>query len=152
MISGNGVIDKKLPFHFFYWDDWNPYQTTASLSSMPLWVKRTGWTGTASPTSGRKIGTNYYVRGSSCFLSTFSGSATSSFNVRDRSRNSATKIFSVELPMYINPYTQSTYSRDKVVILATVLLTMKIYQLCIDQIHLLLRYGEQLVWVRRVLI
>ena len=116
MISGNGVIDKKLPLHFFYWDDWNPYQTTASLSSMPLWVKRTGWTGTASPTSGRKVGTNYYVRGSSCFLSTFSGSATSSFNVRDRSRNSATKIYSVELPMYINPYTQSTYSRDKVVI------------------------------------
>ena len=116
MILGNGVIDKKLPLHFFYWDDWNPYQTTASLSSMPLWVKRTGWTGTASPTSGRKIGTNYYVRGSSCFLSTFSGSATSSFNVRDRSRNSTTKIFSVELPMYINPYTQSTYSRDKVVI------------------------------------
>ena len=116
MILGNGVIDKKLPLHFFYWDDWNPYQTTASLSSMPLWVKRTGWTGTASPTSGRKIGTNYYVRGSSCFLSTFSGSATSSFNVRDRSRNSTTKIYSVELPMYINPYTQSTYSRDKVVI------------------------------------
>ena len=116
MILGNGVKDKKIPNNFFYWDDWNPYQTTASLSSMPLWVKRTGWTGTASPTSGRKIGTNYYVRGSSCFLSTFSGSATSSFNVRDRSRNSATKIYSVELPMYINPYTQSTYSRDKVVI------------------------------------
>ena len=116
MISGNGVIDKKLPLHFFYWDDWNPYQTTASLSSMPLWVKRTGWTGTSSPTSGKKVGTNYYVRGSSCFLSTFTGSATSSFNVRDRSRNSTTKIYSVELPMYINPYTQSTYSRDKVVI------------------------------------
>jgi hypothetical protein len=116
MISGNGIIDKKLPLHFFYWDDWNPYQTTASLAGMPLWVKRTGWTGTSSPTSGRKIGTNYYVRGSSCFLSTFSGSATSSFNAKDRSRNSTTKIYSVELPMYINPYTQSTYSRDKVVI------------------------------------
>jgi len=116
MISGNGVIDKKIPNYFFFWDDWNPYQTTASLASMPLWVKRTGWTGTSSPTSGRKIGTNYYVRGSSCFLSTFSGSATSSFNVRDRSRNSTTKIYSVELPMYINPYTQSTFRRDKVVI------------------------------------
>ena len=116
MITGYGIKDKKIPNNFFFWDDWNPYQTTASLSSMPLWVKRTGWTGTASPTSGRKIGTNYYVRGSSCFLSTFSGSATSSFNARDRSRNSATKIYSVELPMYINPYTQSTYSRDKVVI------------------------------------
>jgi hypothetical protein len=116
MISGNGIIDKKIPLHFFYWDDWNPYQTTNSLASMPLWVKRTGWTGTSSPTSGRKIGTNYYVRGSSCFLSTFSGSATSSFNAKDRSRNSTTKIYSVELPMYINPYTQSTYSRDKVVI------------------------------------
>ena len=116
MISGDGVIDKKIPTQFFYWDDWNPYQTTASLANMPLWVKRTGWTGTSSPTSGRKLGTNYYVRGSSCFLSTFSGSATSSFNVRDRSRNSATKIYSVELPMYLNPYTQSTYRRDKVVI------------------------------------
>jgi hypothetical protein len=116
MVEGNGIIDKKIPLHFFYWDDWNPYQTTNSLASMPLWVKRTGWTGTSSPTSGRKIGTNYYVRGSSCFLSTFSGSATSSFNAKDRSRNSTTKIYSVELPMYINPYTQSTYSRDKVVI------------------------------------
>ena len=116
MIANDDVKDKKIPNKFFFWDDWNPYQTTASLSSMPLWVKRTGWTGTSSPTSGRKVGTNYYVRGSSCFLSTFSGSATSSFNVRDRSRNSATKIYSVELPMYINPYTQSTYRRDKVVI------------------------------------
>ena len=116
MIAGDGVINKKIPTQFFYWDDWNPYQTTASLANMPLWVKRTGWTGTSSPTSGRKLGTNYYVRGSSCFLSTFSGSATSSFNVRDRSRNSATKIYSVELPMYLNPYTQSTYRRDKVVI------------------------------------
>jgi hypothetical protein len=116
MIAGDGVIDKKIPTQFFYWDDWNPYQTTASLASMPLWVRRTGWTGTSSPTSGRKLGTNYYVRGSSCFLSTFSGSATSSFNANDRSRNSATKIFSVELPMYLNPYTQSTYTRDKVVI------------------------------------
>jgi hypothetical protein len=116
MISGDGVIDKKIPTQFFYWDDWNPYQTTASLANMPLWVRRTGWTGTSSPTSGKKIGTNYYVRGSSCFLSTFSGSATSSFNARDRSRNSATKIYSVELPMYLNPYTQSTYRRDKVVI------------------------------------
>jgi hypothetical protein len=116
MIAGDGVINKKIPTQFFYWDDWNAYQTTASLTNMPLWVKRTGWTGTSSPTSGRKLGTNYYVRGSSCFLSTFSGSATSSFNVRDRSRNSATKIYSVELPMYLNPYTQSTYTRDKVVI------------------------------------
>lgn len=116
MVSGDGVIDKKIPTQFFYWDDWNPYQTTASLANMPLWVRRTGWTGTSSPTSGRKLGTNYYVRGSSCFLSTFSGSATSSFNARDRSRNSATKIYSVELPMYLNPYTQSTYRRDKVVI------------------------------------
>ena len=116
MVSGDGVIDKKIPTQFFYWDDWNPYQTTASLANMPLWVRRTGWTGTSSPTSGKKIGTNYYVRGSSCFLSTFSGSATSSFNARDRSRNSATKIYSVELPMYLNPYTQSTYRRDKVVI------------------------------------
>lgn len=116
MILNDGVKDKKTPIKFFFWDDWNPLQSTASLSSMPLWVKRTGWTGTISPTSGRKIGTNYYVRGSSCFLSTFSGSATSSFNAKDRSRNSATKIYSVELPMYINPYTQSTYRRDKVVI------------------------------------
>jgi hypothetical protein len=116
MIAGDGVIDKKIPTQFFYWDDWNPYQTTASLASMPLWVRRTGWTGTSSPTSGRKLGTNYYVRGSSCFLSTFSGSATSSFNANDRSRNSTTKIYSVELPMYLNPYTQSTYRRDKVVI------------------------------------
>lgn len=116
MIAGDGIIDKQIPNYFFYWDDWNPYQTTASLANMPLWVRRTGWTGTPSPTSGRKVGTNYYVRGSSCFLSTFSGSATSSFNARDRSRNSTTKIFSVELPMYLNPYTQSTYTRDKVVI------------------------------------
>jgi len=116
MILGDGIIDKKLPNKFFFWDDWNPYQTTASLANMPLWVKRTGWTGTSSPTSGRKIGTNYYVRGSSCFLSTYSGSATASFKSIDRSRNSTTKIFSVELPMYLNPYTQSSFTRDKVVI------------------------------------
>lgn len=116
LITSYSVINKKIPTQFFYWDDWNSYQTTASLANMPLWVRRTGWTGTSSPTSGKKIGTNYYVRGSSCFLSTFSGSATSSFNARDRSRNLATKIYSVELPMYLNAYTQSTYRRDKVVI------------------------------------
>jgi len=116
MITIDGVVDKRIPNKFFFWDDWNPYQTTASLTAMPLWVKRTGWTGTISPTSGKKIGTNYYVRGSSCFLSTFSGSATASFNAKDRSRNTGSKIYSVELPMYINPYTQSSFTRDKVVI------------------------------------
>ena len=116
MLSGNGVIDLKIPNRFFYWDDWNPYQSTASLAQMPLWVKRTGWTGTTSPSSGRKVGTNWYVRGSSCFLSTYSGSATASFKAIDRSRNSTTKIYSVELPMFINPYTQSSYHRDKVVV------------------------------------
>lgn len=116
MVAGDGIKDKKIPNKFFFWDDWNPYQNTSSLANMPLWVKRTGWTGTTSPSSGKKIGTNWYVRGSSCFLSTYSGSATSSFSAIDRSRNSTTKIYSVELPMYLNPYTQSTFLRDKVVI------------------------------------
>jgi hypothetical protein len=112
LILANIVRDKKIPVHFPFWDDWNPFQNTSSLANLPIWVKRTGWTGTLSSPNG-KLGTNYYVRGTSCFLSTHTGSATSSFNTIDRSKNTTTKVWSVELPTYLSAYTQSNYYRDK---------------------------------------
>jgi hypothetical protein len=112
LIWGDTILDKKIPVHFPFWDDWNPFQNTSSLANLPIWVKRTGWTGTLSSPNG-KLGTNYYVRGTSCFLSTHTGSATSSFNTIDRSKNTTTKVWSVELPTYLSAYTQSNYYRDK---------------------------------------
>ena len=84
-----------IPRFFTYWDDWNPFIGTGSL-----------------PPSISRI-SNYWVRGSSIFLSTHTGSATLFSASVDRSSNTSSKVYSVELPMSLNPYSQSSYFRDK---------------------------------------
>jgi len=91
----NVVRDKRVPRNFPLWDDWNPFTPTASLI-YPL----------------NKV-SNYFVRGSSMFLSTHSGSLAVFTASVDRSSNTASKVFSVELPMTIAPYSQSSFYRDK---------------------------------------
>ena len=84
-----------IPRFFTYWDDWNPFIGTGSL-----------------PTHASRV-SNYWVRGSSIFLSTHTGSATLFSASVDRSSNTSSKVFSVELPMSLTPYSQSSYYRDK---------------------------------------
>lgn len=112
LIWADTILDKKIPSHFPRWDDWNALQSTSSLANLPIWVKRTGWRGPIYSPDG-KLGTNYYVRGTSCFLSTHTGSATAFNDCIDRSRNSTKKVWSIELPTYLSAYTQSNYYRDK---------------------------------------
>lgn len=91
----NDTNSKRIDRLFPLWDDWNPFTPTASLI-YPL----------------NKV-SNYFVRGSSMFLSTHSGSLDVFTASVDRSSNTASKVFSVELPMTIAPYSQSSFYRDK---------------------------------------
>ena len=93
--TNNNVRNKVIPRSFLYWDDWNPFIGTGSL-----------------PTHASRV-SNYWVRGSSIFLSTHTGSATLFSASVDRSSNTSSKVFSVELPMSLTPYSQSSYYRDK---------------------------------------
>ncbi len=84
-----------IPRTFPYWDDWNPFTPTGSF-----------------PSPVNKV-SNYWVRGSSMFLSTHTGSAAVFTASVDRSSDTISKVFSVELPLSIVPYTNGTYYRDK---------------------------------------
>ena len=96
--SDNDTSERRINRLFPLWDDWNPFTPTASLV-YPL----------------NKV-SNYFVRGSSMFLSTHSGSLDVLSASVDRSSNTSSKVFSIELPMTIAPYSQSSYYRDKYVI------------------------------------
>jgi len=96
--SFNNVKNSKIPAKYPYWDDWNPFTPTGSFPSPINQVS------------------NLYVRGSSVFLSTHTGSATSFSASVDRSNNTSSKVFSFELPMTIVPYNTGSYFRDKYVI------------------------------------
>ena len=95
--SVNNTKNLTIPRKFIYWDDWNPFTITGS-SSLPLTIKNLS---------------NKNVRGSSVFLSTASGSAAAFSSSIDRSSNTSSKVYSVELPLSIVPYIQGTYTRDK---------------------------------------
>ena len=94
-VAGNATKNNVIPRTFPYWDDWNPFTPTGSL-----------------PTPINQL-SNYWVRGSSVFLSTHSGSATLFSASLDRSSNTGSKVYSVELPLTIVPYVSGTYYRDK---------------------------------------
>jgi len=91
----NNTKNLVIPSSFPYWDDWNPFTPTGSF-----------------PTPINQV-SNYWVRGSSVFLSTHTGSATLFSASVDRSSNTASKVFSFELPMSIVPYSTGSYFRDK---------------------------------------
>ncbi len=93
--SGNATKNVKIPRAFPYWDDWNPFTPTGSFPSPINQLS------------------NLYVRGSSIFLSTHSGSATLFSASVDRSSNTGSKVFSYELPLSITPYYTGSYFRDK---------------------------------------
>lgn len=93
--SQNATKNKIIPRSFPYWDDWNPFIGSGSI-----------------PGNAGKLN-NYWVRGSSVFLSTHTGSATLFSASLDRSSNTGSKVFSFELPLSIVPYTPGTYYRDK---------------------------------------
>ena len=93
--SFNDVKNAKVPAKSPYWDDWNPYTPTGSF-----------------PTPINQL-SNYWVRGSSVFLSTHTGSASLFSSSLDRSSNTGSKVFSFELPLTIVPYISGTYYRDK---------------------------------------
>ena len=93
--NSNNTKNLKIPSSFPYWDDWNPYTPTGSFPSPINQVS------------------NLYVRGSSVFLSTHTGSATLFSASVDRSSNTGTKVFSFELPLSITPYSTGSYFRDK---------------------------------------
>ena len=95
MKAENNTKNLKIPSSFPYWDDWNPYTPTGSFPSPINQVS------------------NLYVRGSSVFLSTHSGSATLFSASVDRSSNTGSKVFSFELPLSIVPYYTGSYFRDK---------------------------------------
>ena len=97
-IGNNVTRDKRVPRNFPLWDDWNPFIPTASLI-YPL----------------NKV-SNYFVRGSSVFLSTHTGSADVFTASVDRSSITSSKVFSFELPTTIAPYTKNSFYRDKYVI------------------------------------
>jgi hypothetical protein len=94
----NNTSERRINRLFPLWDDWNPFTPTASLI-YPL----------------NKV-SNYFVRGSSMFLSTHTGSLDVLSASVDRSSNTSSKVFSIELPMTLAPYSQSSYYRDKYVI------------------------------------
>jgi hypothetical protein len=94
-IAGNATKNVIVPRTFPYWDDWNPFTPTGSFPSPINQLS------------------NYWVRGSSVFLSTHTGSATLFSASVDRSSNTGSKVFSFELPMSIVPYNTGSYFRDK---------------------------------------
>lgn len=99
--AGSGsheVANLQVPFYFPYWDDWNPYISGSIVSNLPGHVKNLS---------------NQWVRGSSIFLSTHTGSASAFGSGSDRSTNSTNKVYSVELPALLAPYTDGTYTREK---------------------------------------
>ena len=93
--AGNATNNVVIPRTFPYWDDWNPFTPTGSFPS-PI----------------NEL-SNLYVRGSSVFLSTHTGSATLFSASVDRSSNTGSKVFSFELPLTIVPYNTGSYFRDK---------------------------------------
>ena len=95
MKAENNTKNLKIPSSFPYWDDWNPFTPTGSFPSPINQIS------------------NLYVRGSSVFLSTHTGSATLFSASVDRSSNTGTKVFSFELPLSITPYSTGSYFRDK---------------------------------------
>ena len=95
MKAENNTKNLKIPSSFPYWDDWNPFTPTGSFPSPINQIS------------------NLYVRGSSVFLSTHTGSATFFSASVDRSSNTGTKVFSFELPLSITPYSTGSYFRDK---------------------------------------
>ncbi len=94
-IPGNATKNVTVPRSFPYWDDWNPFTPTGSFPSPINEVS------------------NFYVRGSSVFLSTHTGSATLFSASVDRSSNTSSNVFSFELPLSIVPYNTGSYFRDK---------------------------------------
>jgi len=93
--ASNTTKNVTIPRTFPYWDDWNPFTPTGSFPSPINQLS------------------NLYVRGSSVFLSTHTGSATLFSASIDRSSNTGSKVFSFELPLSIVPYSNGTYYRDK---------------------------------------
>jgi hypothetical protein len=93
--SSNATKNVVVPRTFPYWDDWNPFTPTGSFPSPINQLS------------------NYWVRGSSVFLSTHTGSATLFSASLDRSSNTGSKVFSFELPLSITPYSTGNYFRDK---------------------------------------
>ena len=93
--ASNATNNVVVPRTFPYWDDWNPFTPTGSFPSPINQVS------------------NLYVRGSSVFLSTHTGSATLFSASVDRSSNTGSKVFSFELPLSIVPYNTGSYFRDK---------------------------------------
>ena len=94
-VATNATKNVPIPRTFPYWDDWNPFTPTGSFPS-PI----------------NEL-SNLYVRGSSVFLSTHTGSATLFSASVDRSSNTGSKVFSFELPLSIVPYNTGSYFRDK---------------------------------------
>ena len=94
-LAGNATKNVLVPRTFPYWDDWNPFTPTGSFPSPINQIS------------------NLYVRGSSVFLSTHTGSATLFSASVDRSSNTGSKVFSFELPLTIVPYYTGSYFRDK---------------------------------------
>jgi hypothetical protein len=93
--ASNATKNVVVPRTFPYWDDWNPFTPTGSFPSPINQLS------------------NYWVRGSSVFLSTHTGSATLFSASVDRSSNTGSKVFSFELPLTIVPYNTGSYFRDK---------------------------------------
>ena len=91
----NATKNVVIPRSFPYWDDWNPFTPTGSFPSPVNQLS------------------NYWVRGSSVFLSTTASVATSFSSSVDRSSNTSSKVFSFELPLTIVPYSTGSYYRDK---------------------------------------
>jgi hypothetical protein len=91
----NATKNVSIPRTFPYWDDWNPFTPTGSFPSPINQLS------------------NYWVRGSSVFLSTTASVPTSFSSSVDRSSNTSSKVFSFELPLTIVPYNTGSYYRDK---------------------------------------
>lgn len=94
-LTSNYVGNKLIPNFFPYWDDWNPY---ISSSLFPRSIKNLS---------------NYWVRGTNVFLSTHTGSAAVFSASIDRSSNTTNKVYSVEVPTLLVPYTTGSYTREK---------------------------------------
>ena len=93
--SLNDTKNAKISSKFTYWDDWNPFTPSGSFPSPINQLS------------------NYWVRGSSVFLSTTASVPTLFSSSVDRSSNTGSKVFSFELPLTIVPYNTGSYYRDK---------------------------------------